>query len=114
MEGSLSMEHVKERLAANQNTFREVNEGIARGQWPGEEQSPVSFRCECARLGCNLLIALRVGAYTEVRRHPKRFFVAPGHELPDLETVVEASADYLVVEKRGEAGEVAETLAGDA
>jgi hypothetical protein len=39
------------RVAANEVRFREVNEGIERGQWPGEEDKPVGLRCECARLG---------------------------------------------------------------
>ncbi len=101
---------LKERLAANEDTFREINEGIARGQWPGEEQNPVSFRCECARLGCNLLIELPLSDYEEVRGHARRFFVAPGHELPDVETVVAVRERYVVVQKRGEAGVMAERL----
>ena len=51
------------------------------GQWPGDEDTPVGFRCECARLGCNQLIELTVREYEEVRSHPRRFVVVPGHEL---------------------------------
>ncbi len=101
---------LKQRLAANEDTFREINEGIARGQWPGEEHKPMSFRCECARLGCNLLIELPLSDYEEVRGNARRFVVAPGHELPDVETVVSARERYVVVQKRGEAGEMAERL----
>jgi hypothetical protein len=96
------------RAAANEATVRDVNEGIERGQWPGEEDTPVGFRCECARLGCNRLIELTVREYEEVRAHPRRFVVLPGHELPDVETVVEARSGYVIVEKRNQAGEVAE------
>src|ERR1700738_2567494 len=95
---------LQKRIAANEDTFRDLNEGIARGQWPGEESSQVSFRCECARLGCNLLIELRLAEYEAVRRHPRRFFVAPGHQLPEVERVVESRENYVVVEKRAEAG----------
>ena len=69
-------QNLQERLAANEDTFRQVNEGIARGQWPGEEHQPVSFRCECARLGCNLLIELPPVEYEQVREHSRRFIVA--------------------------------------
>jgi hypothetical protein len=34
--------------------------------------------------------------------------VIPGHENLEIETVVEDRADYIVVEKRGEAGRIAE------
>ena len=96
------------RAAANEATIRDVNEGIERGQWPGEEDMPVAFRCECARLGCNRLVELSVHEYEEVRAHPKRFVVVPGHELPDSERVIEATPRYLIVEKQNQAGEVAE------
>lgn len=96
------------RAAANEATIRDVNEGIERGQWPGEEDTPVGFRCECARLGCNQLVELSVREYEEIRSNPRRFVLAPGHEFPDVETVVETGAGYIIVEKRELAGEVAE------
>jgi hypothetical protein len=94
----------------HEDTFRDINEGIARGQWPGEENKPVSFRCECARLGCNLLIELTLAQYEAVRSHSRRFFVCPGHELPEVERVVENYGNYVVVEKREEAGHMADLL----
>ena len=96
------------RAAANEATIRDVNEGIERGQWPGEEHSPVGFRCECARLGCNRLIELSVHEYEEIRAHPRRFVLIPGHEFPDIEVVIETRPGYIIVEKQDEAGEVAE------
>lgn len=88
--------------------FRDVNEGIERGQWPGEEAKPVGFRCECARLGCNLLLKLTLAEYEHVRSNPRRFVVVEGHELPTVEDVVERRPGYVVVEKFDEAGEQAE------
>jgi hypothetical protein len=41
------------------------------------------------------------------------FIVIPGHEDPQLERVVEAHRDYLIVEKTGVAGEVAEQTQSD-
>ena len=96
------------RAAANEATIRDVNEGIERGQWPGEEDTPVGFRCECARLGCNRLIELTVREYEQIRKNPRRFVVLPGHEFPDVETVVTARRGYVIVEKRDQAAEVAE------
>lgn len=99
-----------ERLAANEDTFRSLNEGIANGRWPGEESQTINFRCECARLGCNLLVGLRLAEYEAVRSNSRRFFVRPGHELPEVETVVERCGNYVVVEKLAEAGRVADLL----
>lgn len=98
---------VQERLGANEAVFREINEGIERGQWPGEEDSLVSFRCECARLGCNALIELSPRAYERVRANPRRFIVLPGHERLDVEKVVERHPGYLIVEKIEHAAEEA-------
>ena len=103
------MEGKKQRRAAtNEATIRDVNEGIERGQWPGEEDTPVGFRCECARLGCNQLVELTVREYEEIRAHGRRFVVVPGHQLDDVETVIETTPRYVIVEKRDRAGEVAE------
>jgi hypothetical protein len=105
------MEHeLQQRIAANEDVFRGVNEGIARGQWPGDEDAPQGFRCECARLGCNVLVELSLREYERIRANPRHFVVAPGHELPDVETVVKAGQGYLVVEKTEEAGLEAEAL----
>ncbi len=98
------------RLAANEDVFRQVNEGIDRGQWPGDPDSPIAFRCECARLGCNILLGLPTSEYRRIRANPRRFFLAPGHELPEIERVVERHGGHLVVEKTGEAGDRAEIL----
>jgi hypothetical protein len=96
------------RAAANEATIRDVNEGIERGQWPGEEDSPVGFRCECARLGCNQLVELTVREYEAIRANPRRFVLVPSHEFPGVETVVEARPGYIIVEKLDQAAEVAE------
>jgi hypothetical protein len=103
----LDNEH-QQRLAGNEAVFREVNERIERGQWPGEEARPVSFRCECARLGCNLLVEVKLADYERIRSNPRYFLMVPGHVMPEIETVVERADGYLVVEKREEAGEHAE------
>src|SRR5947209_7069455 len=98
-------DEVQDRLGANEAVFREINEGIERGQWPGEEDAPISFRCECARLGCNDLLELSVREYERVRASPRRFIVLPGHERLDVEIVIERRPGYLVVEKIDQAGE---------
>jgi hypothetical protein len=98
----------QQRAGANEATIRDVNEGIERGQWPGEEDTPVGFRCECARLGCNQLVELTVREYERIRSNPRRFVIVRGHEFPEVEAVVETRPGYVIVEKRDQAGQVAE------
>ena len=100
-------DELEQRVARNEASFREVNEGIRRGRWPGEEDSISSFRCECASLGCTEMLPLTLREYERIREHPRRFVVAPGHEQLDAEVVVETRSTYLVVQKTGEAGETA-------
>jgi hypothetical protein len=102
---------LQRRIAANEDTFRDVNDGIARGQWPGDEDVPVSFRCECARLGCNEMLTLSVTEYKQIRAHPRRFVVVARHQLPGVEEVVDAGRGYVVVEKLEEAGAETEARA---
>ncbi len=101
-------DNVERRLASNEDMFRDVNEGILRGQWPGDPEAPIGFRCECARLGCNVLVALTLPQYEAVRADPRRFVIVSGHELPEIEVVVERHGEYSVVEKVGAAGDEAE------
>lgn len=98
----------EQRIARNEGIFREINEGIRRGRWPGEEDSISGFRCECASLGCTEMLPLSFREYERVRQHPRRFIVAPGHERLEVEAVVENQTSYLIVQKLGQAGEVAE------
>jgi len=102
---------LQRRIAANEAVFREVNEGIARGQWPGEQTAPVGFRCECARLGCNRVIELTLPEYQAVRANPRQFVIASRHEFPGAERVVQRASGYSVVEKCDEAGDLAESSA---
>jgi hypothetical protein len=101
-------EDLQRLVAFNEARFREVNEAIERGLWPGEEDTVVAFRCECARLDCNQLVSITPREYEVVRAHSRRFLVLPGHEDPAIETVVATHREYLVVQKLEEAGRSAD------
>jgi hypothetical protein len=103
-------QEIERRLAANEDVFRKVNEGIERGQWPrwaGGADAPIAFRCECAQLGCNMLLTLTRSDYERVRSDPRYFVVLTGHELPALERIVERRGEIVIVEKTGNAAEEA-------
>jgi hypothetical protein len=96
------------KAAANEDLFRQANEAIERGLWPGDEDRVIRFRCECADMQCSQVVELTVREYERVRDDPRQFVVLEGHELPQVERVVDRGPGHTVVEKEGEAGEVAE------
>jgi hypothetical protein len=105
--GSVRFVSGAERRALNENVFREMNERLERlGEEFGDDK--VEFLCECADPSCSAALFTPAAVYEAVRTRPRRFLVVPGHERPGFERVVEEHADYLVIEKLGEAGEVAE------
>jgi len=103
----------EQRAARNEALFREVNENIARleERHDATTSEPV-FLCECANADCTDHVAIEPEAYARVRKRPRRFIVIPGHEEKQLERVVETHRDYVIVEKTGAAGEVAEQTEG--
>ena len=101
----------QERLARNEAFFRELNErihGVAIEH--GHDGHPYEFLCECADTHCLDRVALTLDEYETIRADGRRFVLAQGHELPEIEVVVLSEAAHVVVEKVGEAGKVAERL----
>lgn len=105
-------ELTQERIARNDATFRDANERIAAAARDIQLDGSAPFLCECADPSCTDLIRLDLTRYADVRRHPRRFFVVPGHE-DEAVKVIESGDSIDVVEKTGRAGEVAEELARD-
>jgi hypothetical protein len=97
------------RLGQNEALFRSINERIEAGTWPATPSDVVAFRCECAALGCNLLVEATLSEYESVRANARQFIVAPGHEIPGIEEVVRRTDAYVVVQKVGDAGRVTDT-----
>jgi hypothetical protein len=104
----------EQRAARNESLFREVNANIARlEERHGTTAAEPVFLCECANADCAEHLAVEPDVYARVREQPRQFLVLPGHEEPQLEQVVETHRDYLIVEKIGVAGEVAEQTQRD-
>jgi hypothetical protein len=70
------------------------------------------FRCECWQIDCGARLQLSGREWQEVRSRPERFAVAPGHLAidvePGVEEVVKKYEHFWIVEKRGEARDLAE------
>jgi hypothetical protein len=90
-------------LERNEAFFRDVNREISRLASQATV-SDLQIVCECARVDCMKIVEIRIDRYEEVRRHPRRFIVVEGHELPEIERVVAVGPAYLVVEKLGAQG----------
>jgi hypothetical protein len=99
-------DEVERRLAINEAIFREVNERIAA---VGENGVELDIICECGDSGCVARVLIAIHGYESVRAEPRRFIIVPGHEMTEIEFVVEENERYVVVQKReGEPALVAE------
>jgi hypothetical protein len=87
-----------ERVAQNERLFRRLNEQIRRVERPSAHET-LDAVCECADQSCFLHLSIPVAEYERLRRNPRRFAIAPGHEVAELETVVDRYDGYIVVEK---------------
>jgi hypothetical protein len=97
------------RAGAGEAVFRDVNERVAEiDRAHGIPQTELaSFLCECAETTCLARVALPIAEYERIRASATWFVLLPGHEQPEFERVVEQADGYVVVQKHGEAAEVA-------
>ncbi len=99
------------RVGANQDLFRQVNKKVA--SFGDGDLEFIELICECSDMGCHERIRLTSEEFIDVRRDPTRFAVHPTHVDGRFERVVESGDRYVIVEKFGDAGEVAVALEED-
>ena len=90
------------KAGRNQALWREVNERIKA---VAETSGEVEFLCECARMDCTETVTMSMAEYERIRSSPTEFPIKLGHDFPEIESVVEASDGYVVVQKEGAAAE---------
>jgi hypothetical protein len=100
-------------MAANELLARRINDAVEYER-PRNGDSGERFVCECVHEDCTEALDLTIEEYVRVRSHARRFAVLEGHDEPTIETIVEIFPSYVVVEKRGEAGRIAEADAWSA
>jgi hypothetical protein len=102
----------RERIALNQSTFRHENEKIEATAETMALLGRVPFICECGDAECAEIVRLTLDEYEAVREHSRRFFNFPGHEALSIRSgaavVVANQGEYVVVDKIGIAGDIAE------
>jgi hypothetical protein len=95
-------------MAKNEALFRQVNERIEEVNENLGAGSYSDFLCECGDDDCTAPVSMTIAEYEEVRSEPTHFAIANGHEVVDVERVVEKNDRFSVVEKlAGEAGRIA-------
>jgi hypothetical protein len=99
----------EERIAKNEISFRQINERLSRGlQQVPDNPALLEFICECGHQTCDQHVQLSLSEYEQVRRDSRRFAVLPGHIIPDVESLVASNERFDVVEKQGEAIDLAD------
>jgi hypothetical protein len=88
--------------------FREANER-AKG-W--EEQHRLDevelYFCECANPECRERVSLGKADYERVRSDSGHFVIVPGHEVPEVETVIQLNEGWAIIEKAPEVEDIVE------
>lgn len=98
------------RVGLNEAVFREVNERLRQLNVAFTAVTDTMYLvCECADTSCTAHISMSPEAYEALRAEPTHFVVVRGHAAgDDSERIVERTQEYDIVEKRGEAAEIAE------
>lgn len=100
----------EDRIARNEALFRSVNERVrdlVGGLTSESDPGQIAFVCECGAGECTSSVELTIREYEHVRADPATFFVVPGHEIPEVEAVVERHGAYNVVRKHDHEAQIA-------
>ena len=94
------------RAQENERILREANDEIGReareaerAHEVGRAETEIEFFCACGRSDCEETLLLTLAEYEAAHTAPDRFIITPGHELTEIERVVEEHDTYFVVEK---------------
>ena len=100
----------EERIGLNEAVFREVNERIeSLAESFDLGSQPLDLICECGDASCVQRIQMTHAEFEELRSDSHQFATHPGHEIPDVESVIAQRGSYNIVKKdRGIPQEVAE------
>ena len=83
------------RMVANEQATRDRNDVRVAGS--GE--SVFTLQCECGTRRCATMIQVSADVYRSVRSLDRRYIIAPGHEVLDIEQILSSTPEYAIVEK---------------
>jgi hypothetical protein len=90
------------RIMQNNERFREANERIrTHAEDVGAPMARIPFLCECPVEDCVEILRLTPTEYSEIRRDPRHFMTAVGHESAEepIGVVVSRRDGYVVIDK---------------
>ncbi len=94
------------RIADNESRFRDINERLRTDlSLLPDDDEPVAFVCECGHVECSEPVRLTLSEYEALRASSLDFAVVPGHEIGDVEDVVESGERFTRVRKHQESSE---------
>lgn len=100
------MEDRDARIGYNEALFRAVNEELGAQNAAGARLPSFEIVCECGSASCKKLITVTAREYESVRSRSNQFLVKPGHQIEEVEAVIDeiesvnAHETYLIVTKR--------------
>jgi hypothetical protein len=97
------------KLAQNEAVAREVNQRVdeVAASWYDEGEA-LEFVCECSYDDCTARVHLSAEEFARVRESPLTFVLVRDHVVPEIERVLAAAGDAVVVEKLGAGRAVAD------
>jgi hypothetical protein len=96
----------EERAARNEVLFREANEKLREKRLEVDADGLTPFLCECSNPACTEVLRLSMREYEYARSRPTWFITAVDHE--NEHNRIEQHPRYMIVEKAGTAGRIAD------
>ena len=93
------MDERQRRIGLNEAVFREVNERIEELADTFGVSERLDLLCECGDASCASRIEMSHQEYEALRSDAMTFAVVSGHEMPDVEEIVERHKTHDVVRK---------------
>ena len=88
------------RVGMNEALFRDINERVKElNETFATFTGTMDIVCECGSTDCLERITIRPGEYEELRRDGNTFAIVAGHEVADVEEVVDRREGYHVIKK---------------
>ena len=94
------------RMRQNEELMEELNrrmermlEEIREDEEETDADAPIAFLCECSHVDCRERVHLEPSVFDRIHKDPDVFILVPGHEIPDVERIVDQMGDFLIVRK---------------